>query len=175
MASSLVEVSNQKAKQGFNRRAATNHDRDAWVTMLARLATRSLAGLEIAPVIKQEGDANRLSNRAVFSISNAIRDAMHIYVLDDFRRRIDAAISWLNEEWYNDQLQLREGDNPVLHYDALALKLIDGFFPYLDAKDTKVLIRFLSEIPGINEEVLERVKRLARDPERVSLAVNSIQ
>lgn len=46
--------------------------------------------------------------------------------------------------------------------------------PYLDAKD-KVLIRFLSEIPAINADILERVKKLARDPERVGLAVNAIQ
>jgi symplekin len=53
------------------------------------------------------------------------------------------------------------------------LRVLDGIIPYLDAKD-KLLIRFLSEIPEVNEKVLERVKGLARDPERVQLAVNSL-
>ena len=53
------------------------------------------------------------------------------------------------------------------------LKVLDGIVPYLDAKD-KHLIRFLSEIPEVNAKVLGRVKGLARDPERVQLAVNSI-
>lgn len=174
MVNGLAEVPSKGTKAGFNRLAATSHDRDAWVTVAARLATRSLAGLEmVSDQIKTEGGGRH--GRGSFSISNSIREAMHIYILDDFRRRIDPAITWLNEEWYNDQIQLRAGGDPVLHYDKLALKLLDGMVPYLDAKDTKVLIRFLSEIPGLNQDVLERVKRLARDPERVSLAVNCIQ
>lgn len=60
------------------------------------------------------------------------------------------------------------------NYEEWVLKVLDGMVPYLDAKD-KVLIRFLSEIPAINADILERVKKLARDPERVGLAVNAIQ
>ena len=51
---------------------------------------------------------------------------------------------------------------------------MDFIIPYLDAKD-KLLIRFLSEIPAVDEPILERVKGLARDPERVVLAVSAIQ
>lgn len=173
MVNSLVDATTKSTKVGFNRRAASTHDKDAWITVVSRLATRSLTGLQDAAQVKQENDNTH--GPQPFSISQAIRDSLYIYILDDFRRRIDAAISWLNEEWYNDQLQIREGGNPVLHYDPLALKVLDGIVPYLDAKDSKVLIRFLSEIPGINLDILERVKGLARDPERVSLAVNAIQ
>lgn len=54
------------------------------------------------------------------------------------------------------------------------MKVLDVILPYLDAKD-KLLIRFLSEIPAIDEAILVRVKGLARDPERVTLAVNALQ
>jgi len=125
-------------------------------------------------MVKQE------SKNSIPTLSDNIRDAMHLYVIGDFRKRIDVAISWLNEEWYNDRIQARSGDNDTTStrtptYERLILKLIDALVPYLDAKDQKVLIRFLSEIPLVTKDILERIKRLARDPERVPLAVNAIQ
>lgn len=162
-------------KAGLNRLAATNHDRDAWITVISRLATRSSAGLEEG-MIKSEYDSGHSLTRDGFSLSNAIREALYTYVIEDFRRRIDIAISWLNEEWYNDRIQLQqagEGSPASPQYEMWMLRILDRIVPFLDAKD-KVLIRFLSEIPSINESVLQRVTRLAKDPERVQLAMNSI-
>lgn len=160
-------------KPGFNRLAASTYNRDAWVTIIARLATRASAGLD-ENLIKSE-NRNSISRKGDFSIGNTIRDTLYLYILEDFRRRIDVAVSWLNEEWYNDRIQAQNSDeHPVLHYQKWVLKLMDGILPYLEATD-KFLIRFLSEIPEVNREVLERVKKLARDPERVTLAVNAIQ
>lgn len=186
------------AKSGFNRLAASSYDRDAWVTVITRLATRAPAGLQDdGKGIKQEDAMIRHSG---FSLANIIRESLYLYILADFRHRISVAISWLNEEWYNDlvtlsstsssrssssssEQQLPFHNKPSVSsipaektstYDKWAVRLIDGFIPYLDVKDNKVLIRFLSEIPKIGTEMLERVKKLARDPERVGLAVNSI-
>lgn len=159
-------------KHGFNRLAASSYDRDAWVTVITRLATRASAGLDGGPVKSEDGE---VAGKGAFSISNAIRDSLYIYVLEDFRRRIDVAISWLSEEWYNDRLQSEASEvEPTLHYEKWALKVLDGILPYLDAKD-KVLIRFLSEVPELVSGMLDRVKGLARDPERIILAVNAIQ
>jgi symplekin len=173
----LDEISVKSSKPGFNRRAGVNQDRDSWITVVSRLATRSLTGLdmpETTSLIKQESKNN------TFSLSDNIRDALHLYIIGDFRKRIDVAISWLNEEWYNDRIQARSTDSDTSStrtptYERLVLKLIDALVPYLDAKDQKVLIRFLSEIPLVTKDILERIKRLARDPERVPLAVNAIQ
>ncbi|KAL0254366.1 hypothetical protein SLS55_009841 [Diplodia seriata] len=167
----------QTQKHGFNRLAASGYDRDAWVTVITRLATRASAGLDDQSVVKKEEGGEIARKGGAFSISNAIRDALYLYVLEDFRRRIDVAASWLCEEWYNDRLQAEVtaegGVEPVPHYEKWALKVLDGILPYLDAKD-KVLIRFLSEVPELIPGLLDRVKGLARDPERIALAVNAI-
>ncbi|KAK4923796.1 hypothetical protein LTR28_012466, partial [Elasticomyces elasticus] len=158
-------------KLGLNRLAASNNDRDGWLTVLTRLATRASAGLDNS-VIKSERGSRAVPRR--FSLSDRIRDALYLYVIADFRRRIDVAISWLSEEWFNDRIQLEQAEidgtggtkPPVQTYEKWVLKVMDGILvPYLDAKD-KVLIRFLSEIPGVNTDILLRVKKLARDPER---------
>lgn len=166
---------------GFARLAASTFDRDAWVTLLTRLATRASAGLEAdEDHVKTE---NGVATRKKPAISDAIREMLYRYILEDFRSRINIGISWLNEEWYNDRIQStftatrhREESDEVyvpLHYDRWALRLLDGFLPYLDARD-KVLIRFLSELPEINIPIIERVKSLAKDPERVNLCVQAL-
>ena len=172
----------KKQKSGLNRLAASNYDKDAWITVITRLATRPSAGLEGGSHegVKSE-DINGLGVTKPISLSDSIRETLYLYVIEDFRARIPIAIAWLNEEWYNDKVQLQqqslndEDYEPITqHYEHWVLKVLDGIVPYLDAKD-KVLIRFLSEIPGVNQDVLERVKGLARDPERVALAVNVLQ
>ena len=116
------------------------------------------------------------------SLSDGIRETLWKFTIEDFRSRIPIAIAWLNEEWYNDQIQKQNSEQqrqgvtlPKLkqHYEKWMLKVLDGIVPYLDAKD-KHLIRFLSEIPEVNTNVLARVTGLARDPERVQMAVNSL-
>ncbi|KAF9876520.1 mRNA cleavage and polyadenylation specificity factor complex subunit [Colletotrichum karsti] len=158
----------KKPKSGINRLAASSNDRESWIAIITRLASRSSAGMEEVDV-KGEGS----SSAARLSLSNSIRDSLYTYVLEDFRRRIDVAITWLTEEWYNDQLQKKqEGDHP-LHYEKWALKLIDGFSQYLTAQD-KVLTRFLGEIPELSPAILARVKTMCRDPLVVPLALTSL-
>jgi symplekin len=164
-----LEEPGKKTKSGMNRLAASAYDRDAWITIITRLATRAAAGLEgpSDPVKVEPTDS------APFSLSNSIRESLYLYVLEDFRKRIDIAVAWLCEEWYNDRIQTKLGEEAVLHYEKWVIKVIDGIVPYLDARD-KVLTRFLSEIPGLSTDVLERVKGLCRDPSMVNLALTSL-
>lgn len=159
----------KKTKSGLNRLAASEYDRDAWITIISRLASRASAGLEEpSDVIKADPAAP-----AIFSLSNSIREALYLYVLEDFRKRIDIAVAWLCEEWYNDKIQKKVSETAKAHYEDWVMKVLDGILPYLDARD-KVLTRFLSEIPGLSTEVLDRVKGLCRDPSMVNLALTSL-
>ncbi|THV53677.1 hypothetical protein BGAL_0044g00020 [Botrytis galanthina] len=166
----LEEPTARKAKAGINRLAASAYDRDAWITIITRLATRAGAGLEeSSDAIKLESpDTERIS------LSNTIRQSLLVYILEDFRKRIDIAVAWLCEEWYNDKVQMKLGDgSAVLHYEKWTLKVLDGISIYLDAKD-RVLTRFLSEIPGLSPEVLNKIKGLCKDPTMVNLSLTSL-
>jgi symplekin len=177
---------NQKskiAKGGFNRLAASDYGRDAWVTILSRLATRASTGLEDP----KEGIKDEFAVRNVkgsLSVSESVRDAMYQYIILDWKRRIDVAISWLNEEWYNDtvlridstQNGTANGHTPPTvktNYQRCALRLIDGILPYVEHTD-KIILRLLSEVPSLNYEMLIRLKRMAEDPERIDLACNAL-
>ncbi|KAF3482111.1 mRNA cleavage and polyadenylation specificity factor complex subunit [Arthroderma uncinatum] len=175
--STKAVVNNPSQSIGFGRLAASSSDRESWLTLLTRLATRSSAGLES----EESNDAQQGSAKQ--NIANTIRHMLYRYVLEDFRARMNFAISWMNEEWYNDQVQLKhassqiEGDpnNPHVptHYSHWSLKLLEGMLPYLDARD-KVLIRFLSELPELDPALIQKVKSLANDPERVILCVQAL-
>jgi symplekin len=168
MMKTLDEPTTRKNKSGFVRMAASSGSRDSWTTILARLATRSSAGLEDVAV-KGENDEDLWTH----SLGNSIRDVLFNYVMEDFRRNIDVAVSWLSEEWYNDKLLQKAGGDAALHYEKCTLRLIDGFLPYLHPQD-KVLTRFLSEIPELNSAILSRVKQMCRDPSVVQLALTSL-
>ena len=183
MMSVLDEPSNAKRqKPGLNRLAGSNYDREAWVTVITRLAIRSSA--DSGEDGYEDEDSTAVVNKqfAASNLSDGIRETLWKYIIEDFRARLSVAISWLNEEWFNDRIQKqalaqrKDREKPPQlkqHYEKWMLKVLDGIVPYLDAKD-KILIRFLSEIPEVNERVLERVKGLAKDPERVQLAVNAL-
>lgn len=179
----------KRQKPGLNRLAGSSYDRDAWMTVITRLATRTPAGLEGDTVEEMEGDEKGtliMQQNADSSLSDSIRETLWKYVIEDFRVRIPIAISWLNEEWFSDKLQSqssssdKDGEESKTasqikkrHYEKWVIKVLDGILPYLEPKD-KILIRFLSEIPAVDEDILQRVKSLAKDPERVNLAVQAI-
>jgi symplekin len=191
MLSSVDETQKSKvAKGGFNRLAATDYNRDAWVTILSRLATRASAGLDDP----EEGikDEYAVKNtKGNLRISDTVRDGLYQYILYNWKSRIDVAISWLNEEWYNDMVLAQSVDKdsttngttsnghhtstkpPPGNYHRCALRLIDGILPYIEHTD-KIIIRFLSEIPQIDYSILVRLKKMAEDPERIDLACNSL-
>jgi symplekin len=172
----------KSSKGGLNRLVGNTLDKDAWLVLIIRIATRTRPDL---PEQLSEESKVALSKTQDGSLDNYIRENLWRYVMEDFRHRIDAAISWFNEEWYNEKIRNRwiqnkktiNGDGPLpvveANYEKWVLKLLDAMVPYLDAND-KILIRFLGEIPEVSETILERVKNLAKDPDRVSLAVKAI-
>jgi symplekin len=175
-----------KQKPGLNRLAASTNDRDSWATMLMRLATRAPSGLSDLTSILTDEEAESATNALIkqedlgepANIANRIRSSLLVYVLEDFRLRLNMAISWLTEEWYNDKItaKYQPGGTSILpNYTRWTTRLVDRLLPYLDAKDSKLLIRFLSEIPSIDRDILDRVKILARDPERVGMCVLAMQ
>ncbi|KAF2132687.1 hypothetical protein P153DRAFT_363974 [Dothidotthia symphoricarpi CBS 119687] len=180
---------NRITKGGFNRLAASDYSRDAWVTILSRLATRASAGLDDPEEGIKDEYAVKGGAKGNSSISDSVRDGLYQYIMYDWKKRIDVAISWLNEEWYNDIILAQSAKNPARNgtanghtpssdspkgnYNRCALRLIDGILPYIEHTD-KILIRFLSEVPALNYDMLVRLKKMAEDPERIDLACSSL-
>lgn len=176
----------QELAKGFNRPTAPSHDRDGWLALITRLATRSQFELQDGTEdnVKQEnGDRSLAKKGSNFSLSTGIREALLNYVMENFRARITVAISWLNEEWYCDRvLQKQKQDQngstdstqATPTYTSYTIRLLDSLIPYLDTKDNKVLIRLVSEIPSLPAELFPKLRKIADDPERINLVVQAL-
>lgn len=177
-----LKTSSSRASLGFSRLAASTNDRDAWVTVMTRIATRAPADLETFDSEDEDGDAVKTEDQEdpeKPSLANGIRQSLFEYVLSDFRANLNIAVSWLCEEWYNDKtLALQDVPNtrpPPKVYAHWLHRIIDAILPYLDARDNKVLVRFVSEVPSLDKGALDRIGSLARDPERVTMGVMALQ
>ncbi|KAI5370247.1 Putative armadillo-like helical, symplekin/Pta1 [Septoria linicola] len=182
-----VKGKQTQAQLGFNRLATTTvggQDRDSWVLLTTRLATRSSYNLDSRnDGMKVESpEQNIVKKGQALTLNNALRSALLTYVMESFRARIDVAIIWLNEEWYSERLLQRqrqeEGEDveedDMPNYWRWTLRLLDMMMPYFDVKDGRVLIRLLSEVPAINRAIFERVKKIAEDPERIQISTNTL-
>jgi symplekin len=122
-------------------------------------------------------------------LTDKFRTKILKYILEDWRHRVDLAISWLTEEWETDrELALLAQHNPKANgvkdqktetpnYKRWLYKFLDDLFAYIggEAADVRVLIRLLSEVPGLDQTVTDKVKKLALDPERVSITAQALQ
>ena len=162
----------RKSKLGINRVAASTWDRDGWVTMISRLATRGLAALHGEPTGGEDEDLDPSSTPP--ELATFIREKLYEYIMADFRDRTDVAAAWLNEEWYNDKVMEEHDKNREPQYMKWMMKVMDGIFPFLEGRD-RLIIRLLSEIPEISYDLLQKVKMLCLDPDRAALGIQILQ
>ena len=179
----LPEREKGKSRGGWNRLAGNTHDKESWLRLIMRIAIRGVGTLEDRHLSSLPDDGLKddlIAQTRESSLSEHIRERLLQYIIEDFRKRMDTAVSWMYEEFYNDRFVVPSDwkkwkpEDGTPNYDRWILKVLDGIVPYLDAKDQKLLIRFLSETLTVNEEMLKRVKGLARDPERVTMVVNAL-
>jgi len=182
----------RKSKLGVMRLAASNWDREGWTTLITRLATRGMGGIQGEDIksdvsddddgddgdgddddgYDEEEGGSKLQKPS--ALSNFIRDKLYTCIIEDFRGRMDIAISWLNEEWYNDRIMAKAQPNRQPQYKIWMMKVMDGIFPFLEGKD-RMFMRLLSEIPEITVELLQKVKMLCLDPDRAVLGIQMLQ
>jgi len=163
----------KKEKVGLNRLAASNWDRDGWIIVLSRLGTRALSGINDVDV-----DELQEENIHVSKLSTSMREKIYAYIMADFRGRMDTAVGWLNEEWYNDKVMGKAFEGNGIPYEAQYVKwmtkVMDGIVPYLEATD-RIFLRFLSDLPEIPTQLLQNLRMLCLDPERSSLGFLALQ
>lgn len=180
-----------KQKLGINRLAGSTNDKDSWLTLMIRLATRAPAGLDSVDN-QQNGNSDRVKDESqqdtTFespSVANLIRHRLFEHILEDWRHRLSLGITWLTEEWYVDKIQTRgnrNGDAPTVksdpatpHYDYWTTRLFETLIPRFDKDDHRILIRFLSELPSLNRSILSQVQALTRDPATVDVCKKALQ
>jgi symplekin len=137
--------------------AIQDWDKEAWITILSRLSSRALA-------------SPSCTTDSLFP--NILRERLFEYIMINFREHMDLIISWLTEEWYNDCLF-----NTHV-YGKWASRIFDNILPFIEAKDSRIFLRFLGDLPALEEEglgLVGKLRALCLDPERQKLGFAAIK
>jgi symplekin len=184
-------AANRSQKAGFNRLAASSNDRQATITTYIRLITRPTAGL--SPSLETNGVDGEQKPKIELSRKDAMtvqvkdlcdrsRQQLLHYILNDWSRRMDIATTWLTEEWYNDKVceemdkENKSQSSPpsAPNFSKWAHHFLDELSAFIGSEHTKLLVRFVSEVPGLDAGIIDKIKKLALDPERVVMVVSTI-
>ncbi|AOA63539.1 mRNA and snoRNA 3' ends cleavage and polyadenylation protein [Komagataella phaffii CBS 7435] len=160
----LSDVSNDDSLNGV---ALSSWKENTWLVFLTRLATRGLCD---AQHTNEDG--------TVENLNDLVRDAIFTYFTADIRGRIDVVIDWLNEEWICEVARNRKEDNEVPDtpvYNAWGSKVLDNIIPFMENSDRKIFLRLLSELPSLNEQMVEKIKSICLDPIRYKFGFVSLQ
>jgi hypothetical protein len=117
--------------------------------------------------------AIRLATR---SSSNTIivKDEIMKFIAKDFVSRMEIALFWLHEEFFNDQKM------DTAHTDQIVDEILDNMrdgsldAPGLDPTD-RTFTRFLVEIPKFTPKAMERVIEYCVDPSRMQLGIATLR
>lgn len=181
-----LEQSDDSINKDLTDVAIKSFNKDTWVLLLTRLATRGMRTVaeEDGIVDKVPDDQNKEDMGAM------IRDAIFKYFIENIHERVDVVIEWLNEEWFSEQTfqqnRKQQKDNangtkilasqvstPV--YYKWANKVLDSMINYLEPNDKRIFLRLLSDLPMLNEEMLQKIKSLCFDPGRSSIGFLALQ
>ncbi|KAG4303577.1 hypothetical protein PCK1_000095 [Pneumocystis canis] len=143
-------------------------NKQSWIRLISRLCTRGFITL------KETDD-----NNDQISFSHFVRNKLLEYVLSYFKERIQFAVTWLSEEWYNDHLMLRKSKEELStwegpQYEKWTLMVLDGVLPFVEGTN-KAFLRFLSDLPELSATCIYRLRILCLDPERSKLGFAALQ
>jgi len=136
--------------------AITEWDKDIWMILLSRLSAR---GLHAPPSPDAEHSL----------LVNALRERLFEYIMINFREHMDLTIYWLTEEWYTDRL------TGATAYIKWSTRIFDNILPFIEAKDTRIFLRFLGDLPLFPTSHVQKLKILCLDPERQKLGFAAIK
>ncbi|KAG5652625.1 hypothetical protein H0H81_004354 [Sphagnurus paluster] len=141
--------------------AGGNSATEIWMLLLVRMITR------VAEPPPSEDDAmdGEDPQHDFYVRQDQLRQTLCDYIMSDFPSRyveVRLATTWMNEEWYNDQIRL--GDDPDWrpNYDTWLNQIVASYQTLLDAKD-RTFSRFLLDLPSVPSDVLGLLRDLCLD------------
>lgn len=110
-------------------------------------------------------------------VATAIRDHLYNYVITDFRARLEVMVWWLSEEWYAEYVLAEnapEDSAKSIYYQQVG-RIVDQVLPRLEMSDSRTLIRFFSELPDLNRDIIFKLRGICQDPERSGLGFRTLK
>ncbi|KAJ7760455.1 Symplekin tight junction protein C terminal-domain-containing protein [Mycena metata] len=159
--------SNGEALPPDSTQAGGHSPTEMWMLLLVRMVTRVV---DPPPADMEDGDDSVVLND-FYDRQDRLRQTLCDYIMSDFPARIRLATTWMNEEWYNDRIQLGVDPDWRPNYDTWLNQIVASYQTLLDGKD-RTFSRFLLDLPAVPEDVLGLLRELCVDtnsPDRMQV------
>ncbi|KAJ3710952.1 Symplekin tight junction protein C terminal-domain-containing protein [Lentinula raphanica] len=158
---------------------------DMWMLLVVRMFTRVAdppLGLERGDdgedaAMGGEDEEKNKDVTAFYERQDRLRRILCDYIMSDFPGRIRLATTWMNEEWYNDQIRLEKNPNWRPNYDIWLGQIVASYQTHLDGKD-RTFARFLLDLPSLPADVLSLLRELCVDnesPDKMQIGFSTLR
>ncbi|KAL1715067.1 Symplekin tight junction protein C terminal-domain-containing protein [Schizophyllum commune] len=163
---------------------------ELWMLLLVRMVTRVAA----PPVGEAGGGESDAANGQVVTAADlekfyerqdALRKTLRDYIVADFSGRLSLATTWMNEEWYNDQihLQFMKDERWRPNYDIWLAQLVAAYETMLDdgrpeSGTQRSFAKFLLDLPAVPPDVMDLLRDLCIEggsPNRVAVGFQTLR
>ncbi|KAI0305811.1 Symplekin tight junction protein C terminal-domain-containing protein [Multifurca ochricompacta] len=159
--------------------------RDMWILLLVRMITRvvdpedgSKGKAKATGELNESTDADAEMDEDIVELyerQDKLRRALCDYIMADFSARIRLATTWMNEEWYHDQVRLSSEDNDWRpNYEVWLNQIVARYQSRLDRKD-RMFARFLLDLPSVPSDVFTLLRDLCTEPDRCAVDAGRFQ
>ncbi|KAH9983897.1 Symplekin tight junction protein C terminal-domain-containing protein [Russula compacta] len=157
--------------------------RDMWMLLLVRMITRVVDPEDGKD--KLQGAVNKITGSdadvemndetlELYERQDRLRRTLCDYIMADFSGRIRLATTWMNEEWYNDQVRLSSDDDWRPNYELWLNQIVAEYQLRLDRKD-RMFARFLLDLPSVPSDVFTLLRDLCAEPDRMQVGFQTLR
>ncbi|KIK60366.1 hypothetical protein GYMLUDRAFT_43667 [Collybiopsis luxurians FD-317 M1] len=151
---------------------------DMWMLLVVRMITRvAEPPLELDPSRGEEDIATDDADTPFYERQDRLRKTLCDYIMSDFPGRIRLATTWMNEEWYNDQIRQERNPNWRPNYDIWLGQIVAAHQTHLDGKD-RTFSRFLLDLPSVPADVLSLLRELCvenESPDKMQIGFSTLR
>ncbi|KAF9245242.1 Symplekin tight junction protein C terminal-domain-containing protein [Melanogaster broomeanus] len=181
MAGAVSRICGAEELQGGSH-AVLASPNDMWMLLIVRMITRVAVPETEAPHNEDElgQDDDKLID--FYSRQDKLRRSLCDYIMSDFPSRLRLAITWMNEEWYNDRIRIGSDPNWRPNYDSWLNQIVSSYQTILESKadgrtdsKDKAFAKFLLDIPSVPPDVLDLLRDLSVDTEKMHVGFTSLR
>ncbi|PPQ68582.1 hypothetical protein CVT25_005425 [Psilocybe cyanescens] len=158
--------------------AGGNSPSEMWMLLLVRMITRVAEPPSDLDDDAVMGDTSTsLVEQDFYVRQDQLRQTLCDYIMADFPARVRLATTWMNEEWYNDQIRSMKNRNWRPNYEVWLNQIVVSYQTMLDGKD-KTFARFLLDLPLVPTDVLDLLRDLCIDsssPDRMQVGFTTLR
>ncbi|KAJ7583294.1 Symplekin tight junction protein C terminal-domain-containing protein [Mycena floridula] len=149
---------------------------DLWMVLLVRMITR-VAEPPGNEVENEDEEARATRTEAFYETQDKLRQTLCEYVMADFTSRVRLATTWMNEEWYNDEIRKESDRNWRSNYDFWLGQIVASYQTLMEGKD-RSFSRFLLDLPSVPVSVLTLMQDLcveSENPDRMVVGFTTLR